>query len=157
MRWLKCSLKSILEIFLGTFLIYLVMSSKKAITEFLSSNQISTIPEIVSNSIDFISKQKFINFDRDSLKNQNYSFLENRSSTDFKFILYYTDCAFGCWGNRRNRIVKNCLFSRSRTILKVHEYDALLFHVGQNWKPQKSWNVPEYRSPHQHYIMYTHE
>lgn len=157
MRLFKPSLKIFLKTFIIISIVLIIFLTDFRVEIFEPSQNLPIIQNISTNGNDYINKYKIIDFDRNSLNNQNFSFLNNKSSSDFKFVLYYTSCAYGCWGNRKDRIVGNCFFTKSRKHLKVHEFDALLFHVGENWKPAKNWKVPELRSPHQKYIMYTHE
>lgn len=84
----------------------------------------------------------------------NLSFPTKR---DMKYILLWTPCSHGCWGSSRPKRVENCYFTASRRNRKVEEFDALIFHVGEIWRPLDRFKLPTVRSPHQNYIMYSHE
>jgi hypothetical protein len=163
MRRLKLTITCVIEVFLVVLLF--VVLFKKENSNNATSASISLPPEPSkqeatsppSNRTDYVTHYKLVDFDRKTLDGKTLSFLKNQSSTGFKFILFYTRCKHGCWGSGRNRIVDNCFFTSSRKLFKVHEYDALLFNVGEEWKSEKMWRVPSVRSPHQKYVMYTHE
>lgn len=117
---------------------------------------------LVAESDDFVTKYSMIDFDRKSIKHPKFDNQKFQNISNPKYVLFWTDCAFGCWGTTYTQIVGNCIFTRDKNLLKIHEFDALMFHVGQIWKTygkgfKLPWKVPKHRSPHQKYIMYTHE
>ena len=117
---------------------------------------------LVEHSDDFVTKYSLVDFDRKTLKHPKFDNQKLQNVSNPKYVLFWTDCAFACWGTTYTQVVGNCIFTRDKNLLNVHEFDALLFHVGQIWKSygkslKLSWDVPKQRSSHQNYIMYTHE
>jgi hypothetical protein len=105
-----------------------------------------------------VSKYTLVEYDRRNLTHPASIRLKYQNVTDLKYVLFWTFCDFSCWGRTQTQKVDNCIFTRERySLLKVHEFDAVLFHVGEVWKPKNLWMVPAVRSAHQNYIMYTHE
>jgi hypothetical protein len=97
------------------------------------------------------------------LSTSNYKIVNDETAHDRtnKYILFWGSF----WGQNNWAIggettqAGNCIFTHNKKLLNnTHEYDALIFHVAEQWeKNGVPWDMPKTRSPHQLYIMYTHE
>jgi hypothetical protein len=150
---------------IALFIVLLLLMNETETSTKLSSLNVAIITKaenFVNETLDvdeYVSKYTLVEYDRRNLTHPASIVLKYQNATDLnlKYVLFWTFCDFNCWGRTQTQKVDNCIFTTNRYLLKAHEFDAVLFHVGEVWKPKRLWMVPDVRSAHQNYIMYTHE
>ena len=94
-----------------------------------------------------------------------------QAGEDIKYVLFFTNYwHFLYWGlsaetidksspEMENCRFKNCVFTHKRRLLNhMHQYDAVFFHQGMGaWYHKENLESIKTRSPHQLYVLMSHE